>query len=168
MADLVTHVGLALLVKAVTGRRHSASFVLGNVLPDLAGRAVGMGLTLLAHRGLPVPEGLIFGFGVLHLPLGMIAFCGLLALPFRPDSRWRVFANLAGGCFLHLAVDLLQRHTGTGYPLIFPFSSWHWEAGLIGSEATVPWALPLLALGLGAWWWRRSRDSAVDERAHEA
>ena len=97
MADLVTHVGLALLVKGAAGRRHSASFVLGNVLPDLAGRAVGMGLSLLANRGLPVPEELIFGFGVLHLPLGMLAFSALLALPFRRGLRRGVFLKLTAG-----------------------------------------------------------------------
>ncbi len=167
MADLVTHIGLAFLVKGLTRKPHTASFVLGNVLPDLGGRAIGMGLTLLVHQGAPVPEDLIFGFGVLHLPLGILALCGLLALPFRRDLRRSVFLNLLGGCFLHLALDLLQRHTGTGYPLLFPFTTWHWELGLIGSEATVPVSVPLLLAGAGLWW-RRVGRSVDDQRSDEA
>ena len=145
MADLVTHIATGLLFKGVTRGRHAPLFVLGTVVPDVCGRVVGMGLSEL--EGLvAVPDVLVYGPGVVHMPLGMVAFTLLVSQLFRADQRRDVWANLLGGAMLHLAVDVLQHHTGTGYALLFPLSEWHWEAGLIGSEATVPWALPLLAV----------------------
>jgi hypothetical protein len=68
---------------------------------------------------------------------------------------------------LHLAVDVLQRHLGVGYLLFYPFSTWDWEAGIIGSEDTVralPIVLPVTLLV--AWWrWGRGRPPATDEAA---
>jgi len=83
----------------------------------------------------------------------MLPMCFLLAQLF--GDRRGAFANLLAGCLLHLGLDLLQFHTGSGYPLLFPFSDWHWELGLIGTEATVPWSLPLALVGGMAWWARR-------------
>lgn len=158
MADLVTHIATGLLFKGATRGRHMPLFVLGTVLPDVCGRVVGMALSKLDPL-FAVPDGLVYGPGVVHMPLGMLAFTLGVAQLFRPDQRRLVFANLLGGSALHLAVDVLQRHTGTGYPLLFPFSQWHWEAGLLGSEATVPYALPALAIGALIWWWRRPKPA---------
>ena len=68
-------------------------------------------------------------------------------------------ANLLGGMLLHMAIDLLQSHLGVGYPLLFPFSTHAVELGLIGSEATVPLALPLAVLAV--WVWRRGQPADV-------
>lgn len=158
MADLVTHMATALLTKAALGTRHTPTLLLGVVLPDLAGRVpVVLGLAAV-NAGLPVPDVLVYGWGVLHLPFGMVPLCFLLAQAFA--NRRAAFGNLLAGCLLHLALDLLQFHTGSGYPLLFPFSTWHGELGWIGTEATIPWSLPLTLLGLGVWWWRRKREAS--------
>ncbi|MED5374180.1 MAG: hypothetical protein VX899_24395 [Myxococcota bacterium] len=159
MADLITHISSALLLKAAFGRRHTASFTLGNVLPDLLGRVPGMALVKLASMGLPVPEGLTYAPGVLHMPFGMLPLSVLLALAFPERQRLAVAANLFGGCMLHLGIDLLQHHTGTGYPLLFPFSSWHWELAWIGTEATVLVAPVLAPLSVLAFWARGRWDA---------
>jgi len=157
VADLVTHMATALLVKATSGGRHTMTLLVGVVLPDMAGRLpVVLALGLL-DLGVPLPELLVYGWGVLHLPFGMLPMCFLLAQLF--GDRRAAFANLLAGCLLHLGLDLLQFHTGSGYPLLFPFSDWHWELGLIGTEATVPWSLPL-ALVVGMAWWARRRFGA--------
>lgn len=153
MADLVTHVGTALLFKGATRGRHMPIFVLGTVVPDVCGRVVGMGLSKIPG----CPDLLIYGPGVIHMPLGMLAFTLLVSLLFREDQRGVVWANLLAGAVLHLAVDLLQHHVGTGYPLLFPFSTWHWELGLLGSEATIPYSIPLFLAGLALWRFRGSR-----------
>ncbi|HJN76707.1 MAG TPA: metal-dependent hydrolase [Myxococcota bacterium] len=153
MADLVTHIGAALFFKGAVRGRNAPVFVLGTVMPDVCGRVVGIALSKLPG----CPDLLVYGPGVIHMPLGMIAFSLLVALLFRADQRAAVFANLLAGALLHLAIDLLQHHVGTGYPLLFPFSSWHWELGLIGSEATIPWSIPVFLLGLGLWRLRGSR-----------
>ncbi|MCP4808521.1 MAG: hypothetical protein GY913_18885 [Proteobacteria bacterium] len=160
MADLVTHIATGLLFKGATRGRHAPLFVLGTVLPDVCGRVVGMGLSKLDPL-FSVPDLLVYGPGVVHMPLGMLAFTLLVAQLFRADQRAAVWANLLGGAVLHLVVDVLQHHTGTGYPLLFPLSQWHWEAGLIGSEATVPFALPALVLGGLLYAWRRPRTAAA-------
>lgn len=152
MADLVTHVASALLWKSLSGGRRTALLVVGVVLPDLAGRVPTMLATRLdGALGLRLPDALISGWGVLHMPLGFMAMCLLLSLVVVRADRVAVFKGLLAGCALHLALDLLQHHVGVGYPLVFPFSSWHFELGWIGSEATVPWALPSLAVSALMW-----------------
>lgn len=159
MADLVTHMATALLFKAVAGRKHTASFTLGTVLPDLAGRVPGIVLVKLVGFGLPIPEGLTHAPGVLHMPFGMLPLCVLLALVFPELQRPKIAANFFGGCMLHMAVDLLQHHTGTGYPLLFPFSTWHFELGWIGTEATVLLAPIIAPVSVLAWWMRGKWDA---------
>ena len=157
VADLVTHMATALLAKAALGTRNTPTLLLGVVLPDLAGRVpVVLGLAAV-NAGLPVPDVLVYGWGVLHLPFGMLPLCFLLSQAFV--ERRAAFGNLLAGCFLHLALDELQFHIGSGYPLLFPFSTWHGELGWIGTEATIPWSVPLASLGLGAWRWRRKREA---------
>lgn len=156
MADLVTHIATALLWKSAT-RKPAAIMVLGVVLPDLAGRVPTMLLAPLALHGVPVPEAVVYGFNAVHTPFGILASTLLLSLLFREDQRKEVWANLAGGGALHMALDLLQSHVGVGYPLLLPFSSWHWEAGLIGTEATVKLAPVIGPLSLALWLWRRPK-----------
>ena len=153
MADLVTHLCSALLPKAFTGGRHAGPFAIGAVLPDLTARVPAIAFDHLGRRT-DVPEILQNAFDVLHMPVGMIAACVLLAWCFVPEQRGPVLGWLCAGSLLHLAVDLLQDHHGQGYYLLFPLTTWRWELGLIGSEATVAWA-PWLALATAvAWGWR--------------
>lgn len=162
MADLVTHVATALLWKAAT-RRPAATLVIGVALPDLAGRVPTMLLSPLALAGWPIPDALVYGFNAIHTPFGILALTLLLSLCFREDQRKEAWANLAGGGALHMGVDLLQHHVGVGYPLLLPFSGWHWEAGLIGTEATVKVAPVLGPLSLALWLWRRPRAAQPEQ-----
>ncbi len=149
---------MALLLKrgqqaaAPTRPLHLASFVAGNVLPDLLARLPAEAFILVQKAGLPVPPVLLHGWGPLHIPSGMLLASLALCLLFPRDQQRAVFANLLGGMLLHLAVDVLQDHAGAGYLLLFPFSTAPYELGWIGSEATV-FIAPLMALAaLAAWW----------------
>jgi len=164
VADLVTHVGSALLVKAGLGTRFTPVFVVGVVLPDLAARVPAMLLTQAKQVGFPVPTTLVYGFEVLHMPAGMAALALLLALAWAEvDQRVRVWAELCLGCALHQAVDLLQHHFGVGYFLGWPVWRGHFELGWIGSEDTVLVAPVALAIGAGAWRLRRRVERAAAE-----
>lgn len=156
MADLVTHLAAGLLFKGLTRGPGTAAFLVGCALPDLAARVPSMALSALRHRGLPVPEPVIYAFYVLHMPLALVALTWLVAAPFRAADRRLVWLNLLGGAALHLGLDVLQRHYGAGYMLLYPFSRWDWEAGWLGSESTALVAGPLFLLGAGAWWARRA------------
>ena len=102
-----------------------------------------------------VPSLLIYGWDPLHTPVGMLLSAYAISLLFVAEQRVGIFWNLLGGMLLHMAIDLLQSHLGVGYPLLFPFSTRAFELGVIGSEATVPLALPLALLA--AWAWRRGQ-----------
>ncbi|MEC7240999.1 MAG: hypothetical protein VXW32_07140 [Myxococcota bacterium] len=154
MADLITHMASGLLVKGATRGRYTGALVAGTVLPDLGARVPAMGFSALAKAGVPVPPEVPYAFEVLHMPVGMLLMCVVLALLFIPEQRQGVFINLVAGCFLHLGVDLLQDHLGVGYLLAFPFSTWDFELGWMGSEATVYLAPLFGAASLGFWWWR--------------
>jgi hypothetical protein len=88
--------------------------------------------------------------------LGVVLQSYLVSLLFAENQRRSAFQNLVGGGLLHLAVDLLQFHFGMGYMLLFPFSTWDFEFGLLGSEATVPLVPVLLPLTIylarKRWW----------------
>jgi hypothetical protein len=104
-----------------------------------------MGLSVLRWEWTWIPEPLIYLWTPLHLPVGVLIGSGLLAFFFPEAERKESFTALTGGGMLHLAVDLLQRHLGVGYLLLFPFSLWDFELGWIGSEDTV-YLAPLLVL----------------------
>ena len=59
---------------------------------------------------------------------------------------------------------MMQDHLGVGYLLAFPFSTWDFEFGWIGSEATVYLAPVFGALALG-FWWRRMQGSRIGNPA---
>jgi hypothetical protein len=153
VADLVTHAAIGLLIKAATGRRHAAAFVAGTLLPDLLSRLPSM-IFSAARVLVEVPPLLIYGFDPLHTPVGMLLSAYAISLLFVAEQRRGVFCNLLAGMLLHMAVDLLQSHLGVGYPLLFPFSTRSFELGLIGSEATVPLAIPLALVAGVVWRWR--------------
>lgn len=161
MADLITHGCTALLWKAWRGGGHVPAFTAGALLPDLLSRVPTIGLTRLHDQhGWPIPEPLIYGWLPLHLPTGMLLSAALLAFLFPAAERPAVFRALLGGMVLHLGVDLLQDHYGVGYALLYPFSLWSWELGLMGSEDTVLLA-PFL-VGLTAFvWWRKGRGGSA-------
>lgn len=165
MADLVTHLATALLWKAATKRPHLTSFALGVALPDLVGRAPVSALQSLHRHGVTAPDHLVEGIAVLHLPVGFLPVTLALALFFEERQRAAVWMNLLGGCCLHLALDLTQRHVGKGYMLLFPFTDWDFELGWIGSEATVPYAPFLLPISLALWAWRRPKGEGAQATA---
>jgi hypothetical protein len=169
MADLITHTCAALLCKAVTCGAVSretdpkawplpptvATFVLGTCLPDLFGRVPSMALTTLRWSLPSIPEWTIYVWGPLHMPFGILVMSVLVAQLFGEGARRTAAVQLAAGGLLHMAVDLLQSHLGAGYLLLFPFSMWDFELGVIGSEDTVrivPLLLPLtIAVCVGRW-----------------
>jgi len=165
VADLFTHSCTAVLYKAAADRQGTALkdgtlavFVAGTCLPDFLGRVPPMALTE-ARWSLPwIPEWTVYLWGPLHMPSGILVTSYLLSFFFPEPGRARVFRNLLGGGLLHMAVDVLQHHFGVGYLLLFPFSLWDYEAGVIGSETTVlivPFLLPLTLL-VARWRWRRA------------
>lgn len=158
MADLITHGCVAVLWKAATGGPRVPLFVAGTCLPDLLGRVPSMALTEARWRLPLIPEWLVYVWAPLHMPVGILVGGYLASFWLPEDGRGAAFRTLVGGGLLHLAVDLLQRHFGVGYLLLFPFSLWDYELGWIGSEDTVrivPVLLPLTVLAGWARWGRR-------------
>ncbi len=146
MADLVTHAASAVLVKAGTGWRLPAVFVLGTLAPDLFCRVPSIVLGVIHNYVMELPPVATHIWQPLHQPVGMTLLAYLLCLLFQERVRMAVFFNLLGGMALHLVLDMLQDHHGAGYQLLFPFSTHAVEWGLIGSESTVYWAIPLAVL----------------------
>lgn len=158
MADLITHGCSAILWKAGTGKPGVATFVAGTCAPDLLGRVPSMGLTVLRWRVEAIPEWLLYVWGPLHMPLGILLSSYALSFLFVEAGRRAAFRDLLGGGLLHVAVDLLQRHFGVGYLLLFPFSTWDFELAWIGSEDTVrivPFLVPITAV-VARWRWGRA------------
>ncbi len=151
MADLVTHASVVLLPGAFVRSRSLPLLLIGTVLPDGLGRALPLALEQLLHRGWPIPEALLWPLSALHSPLGVAMWAAVGALLFVREERRLALTALLAGAALHLAVDVLQDHHGQGYALLAPLSWTTFELGWIGSEATVPWALPLLAASAAAW-----------------
>jgi len=158
VADLVTHASVAVLAKAGTRWRMVPVFVAGTLAPDLFSRMPALSLGWVHTELMELPPVLTYGWNPLHQPLGMLILAYGLSLVFAEEERVAVFRNLLGGMFLHLGLDLLQHHHGVGYLLGFPFSTWAFELGWIGSEDSVL-AAPILAL-LAAWAWRQRRRKA--------
>jgi len=154
VADLMTHMATGLLVKSATRGPYTAAMVAGTVLPDLGARVPAMGFSKLAQSGVNVPPEIPYAFEVLHMPVGVLFLCCIVACFFDVDQRRGVFLNLLGGCLLHLALDVTQDHMGVGYLLAYPFSTSDFELGWMGSEATVPWALIISPIALVFWWLR--------------
>lgn len=164
MADLVTHACTALLPGAFLPARHLPLVTFGTVLPDLLGRVVPMVLAPLGHAA-GLPELVIWPWNGLHEPAGWLLVSAVLSFAFVEKERAKALLALITGCALHLGLDVLQDHHGEGYVLLAPFSTAKLELGLIGSEATVDVALPLLAVTAAAWaarfgLWRRMRRSS--------
>lgn len=162
MADLITHTCTAVLCQAALDRRGTALrdgrlavFIAGTCLPDFLGRVPPMALTEARWTFPSIPEWAVYLWGPLHMPTGILVTSYLFSFLFPEQGRPSVFRYLLGGGMLHIAVDILQSHFGVGYLLLFPFSLWDYEAGLIGSETTVlivPFLLPITLL-VARWRW---------------
>ena len=159
MPDLITH-GASGLLLGIAWVRHRpapllATFVAGNLMPDLLTRVPAIMAGEIDAKLVTLPRLLIYGWEPMHQPAGMAVAAVALSLLFEPAWRARVFVALYGGMLLHLLMDMFQFHEGAGHMLFFPVTTRSYEIGLVGSEASVFVALPLaLAAGL-AWWWRR-------------
>lgn len=172
VADAVTHLCSGLLVQLLGPpgpvRRWAPLFVAGAVLPDLLSRAPSTVLGMIHSHLHPLPSFILYCWNPLHLPAGILIYSLLLALLFPQAQRRAALVALLAGGGLHVAIDLCQRHVGLGYPLLIPFSGRDFELGLMGSEATVPWAPwvvggTLLLWGVVAWWRRRKAPSPGSE-----
>ena len=165
MPDLLTHTLANVALGAGTlERRRALTFIVGGVLPDFLARVPGLVLSrvvqpLVLERGIDLEAG-IKGSGALHLPLGYLLACGVLALALPSRllfglPRRDVFGLLfLGGC-VHLVLDLCQRHVRPSYIYLYPFSLERFELGLWDADlAFVSWPV-LVPL---AWWaWRRGQ-----------
>lgn len=151
MADLLTHVALAHCIKRLSwSPQHALLFALGTALPDLVGRAPGLGIALLEHAlGQDMPYVITLGFDAVHMPFPFTVFCLFVAWCLPERGRRVIFYNLLLGGYLHFGVDVFQKHLEGGYHLLFPFTWWDWELGLIGSEESLYVAGPLALLALG-------------------
>ncbi len=154
MADLITHLASGLLPGVVLPRHRAVLLALGTVLPDLGGRVPGIVSEVLSGLGGGLPDGIGVALSIVHTPIGVALLAALMAraLAPGPERRWGTALLVLGG-WLHLAVDLLQRHPGEGhgYALLAPLSTWRVELGWIGSEATVPWAPWLAGFTVAVW-----------------
>jgi len=152
VADLVTHAASAVLVKSVRRDPLMPVFVAGTFLPDVCSRGPALALGWIHTHWIKLPAVATYGWEPLHQPVGMLVLAFFVSMFFEASNRRAVFANLVGGMFLHLAIDLFQDHHGVGYVLGYPFVTQGFEFALIGSEATV-WAAPALA-GAAFFAWR--------------
>lgn len=157
MPDLVTHGALAFLIKGLSRGGSVPVFVLGSILPDLASHVPAAALMVVDRRLFDLPSLLIYAWYPLHLPLGVLLVCYLTALLFPQETRPRAFRELLLGSLIHLFLDLLQAHTGTGYMLFYPFLTADFEIGVMGSETSTMFAPLLIVLTSAVWRWRRGR-----------
>ncbi len=119
MPDLFTHFALGYYISKLNVFAGLGSvFVLGNILPDLFTRAMGI---LFSFLGLSSVFGMFFLFT--HTPFGLLFFVYLLSFLFEEEIRFKVFITMLLGSFLHLFLDTMQ---GSFYYsldfLLFPFS----------------------------------------------
>jgi hypothetical protein len=82
-------------------------------------------------------HGASFAVHPLHTPLGIAVLCLLLSFFFAEEGRKEVFISLLAGSFLHLFLDLFQKHLQPPYTLLFPFSWRTFEFGLFWPETIV-------------------------------
>jgi hypothetical protein len=139
MPDLVTHALVPYLLVKFFKKFDQTSlvvFICGTMLPDLVSRP----FNYIFVRTFP----LINDFtGPLHSPLMALLYCLLVSYFFAEPVRKKVFIYLLTGSWIHLGLDALQIHVGSGYYLFFPVSRWKQVQGLIWPEDSL-WAVPLL------------------------
>ena len=162
MADLVTHLASALIPGALLGGPRAIWLAVGAVAPDVMTRVPGLALDLFRNAGAPIPPHIESPLGVFHMPVGIVLGAVAIMPLIHPEQRGAAARWIIAGGLLHLLVDVLQDHHGHGYILFYPFSTFSWELGWIGSEATTTWAPWLAVLTVLAWaarWGLRRRAS---------
>ncbi len=137
MPDLVTHCSVAYFVKEISRKpEKTVLFYLGTILPDILTRSF-----YILHPGLyPI----IMPF---HTPLILTLICLLISYLFEERNRKIVFFALLSGVYLHIFLDILQRHLSHEYFLFFPFTRKTFEFSLLWSE-TWFYILPFLIAGV--------------------
>ncbi|HOO77458.1 MAG TPA: hypothetical protein PK636_04295 [bacterium] len=132
MPDLVTHFAGAWLAGRAAGlKRFAPVFYLGAILPDLVTRPIH----IVWPRAFPATQ-------PFHAPAVLFFLCWLLALCFRRNQRVRIFWLLYGGCLLHAAMDMLQKHLVGGYMWLYPFTTRTFSLGFVSPDRFVA-LLPL-------------------------
>jgi hypothetical protein len=129
MPDLVTHSFAAwLLVRPERWRKIRLLFFLGTFLPDIVSRPIYILFPQLNGYSL-----------AMHTPI-FIFLCGLLAAEFMaPNLRHGARLAVSAGIILHFALDVMQRHLGSGYYWLFPFSWKSYELAWYWPEQTIRW-----------------------------
>lgn len=142
MPDLISHIAGAYLVKkGLRVTEYLVLFYLGAILPDLVSRPF--------HIIMPRT---LFAVQAFHSPLGIFLICWLISLCFRIDQRKKVFLLLLSGCFVHLIMDLGQKHLIGGYIWLFPFSMDTYSFGLFWPEDSIkflPYTIIIILLVYG-------------------
>ena len=133
MPDLLTHFSVAYLLRRNAKTPHlRATFYLGAILPDIVTRPVYILYPKAFWAIMP-----------LHTPIALTLLCLLISYVFHNSIRKIVFANLTLGVYLHLFLDLFQKHITPEYRWLFPFSWKAYEIGLFWPEASL-YALPFV------------------------
>ena len=155
MPDLLTHLMVAQgCRKGASNAAVTVWFLVGTVLPDILTRP----FIIVTNSST------VFWFVMpLHTPIGLLLVCACISFFVRPQHQRRIFYNLIGGAVLHLFLDMLQKHMGASYYLLFPFSWSSFEIGLVWPEDSL-YLIPLwCAVGavLVGRWWLRTKTSRL-------
>lgn len=137
MPDLVTHCSVAyFFMETSKFPRNPVLFYVGTILPDILTRPF-----YIVHAGLyPIVT-------PFHTPVVLLLICLLASFLFAEGTRKTVFFSLLGGCYLHIMVDLTQRHILPEYFVFLPFSWKTFEFGIIWPESWF-YIMPFLVLGM--------------------
>jgi membrane-bound metal-dependent hydrolase YbcI (DUF457 family) len=140
MADLVTHAAVGYLIaRPLRDPKARALVMAGTALPDLLYKGIVWGTGSSTWYAEPT-----------HSPVGLIFWCGLLAMFFAPPLRRCAFWGLLAGGATHLLVDAGKDYLGHGVILwAFPFSFDRVELGWYTNQdafVMVPAALALMAI----------------------
>jgi hypothetical protein len=132
MPDLVTHVAVAYLFTRWTMvLKYSSVFYVGTILPDLVTRP----FYILFPNA-------FWAVLTLHAPIPLFFVCCLITYLFDEKLRKGIFISLASGAYLHLSLDLFQKHIEPEFLLFFPFSWKTFEVGLFWAEDSL-YAIPV-------------------------
>jgi len=150
MPDLVTHAAVAyFLMRPQRFIRFRAAFYLGTILPDILSRP----LYIIKPELYPYTVGI-------HTPVFLFVFSLFLSLFFASNIRIGFLKWLLAGEFIHLLLDLFQKHLASGYLWLFPFSWKSFEVGLYWPEQPlqlVPiWILAIVLSEVMIWRKKRS------------
>lgn len=137
MPDLLTHFLVAfLIVKILKIKRYYSLFYIGAILPDVS----KIYFIDASHIWFYIP---------LHTPIVIALTCLLIAFFFENEIRKKIFTLLIAGSFLHLFLDLFQKHIDVtfGYKWFFPVSWNSFEIGLFWPESSI-YFIPFLLIAI--------------------